>query len=113
MNYTVYIGTNASNISTLLATGNSVNNGTYPHLYYSAIDYSTKYYWRLSVNDGVIFRNRTLNFMTGMGDKLIIIDNTNYGLLSIFGVLGLFGLAFSLKKAKSIKKRKKSAKRKR
>lgn len=71
MNYSVYTGVNASDCIHLLASGSNVDNGTYNcNEYYNATNY-TRYFYRISANDGTEWLNETLWFNCSTEPQMI------------------------------------------
>jgi len=91
MNYSIYIGDNATSCDTLLFSDANVTNGTQfdaNHLYYSATNY-TAYYWRVQVDDGWLWINEIFNFT--LYAEAEIIDTPGFEivlfLVSLFAII--------------------------
>ena len=63
MNMSIYYGT-VGNVNTLLTTHTNVANGTYNADYFTASNRTTTYYWRVQVDDGTNYENKTYSFTT-------------------------------------------------
>jgi len=106
MNYSVFVGDSLGNCSTLLANGSGVANGSYSGgLYWLAVNASESYYWRVAVDDGVLFVNESFVFNVssgGVGSGLIVMKDMfalvvamaglGFGVMSLGIVLWLVGL---------------------
>lgn len=98
MNYTVYVGNSSENTSTVLASANGVSNGTYNHLYVTAVNSSEDYFWRVYVTDGSLYDNETFNFDVGLGMGGFLALGNNFAFVLAIGgwVFGVAGLILAL-----------------
>lgn len=64
MNYSIFYGLSEGNENILINSSQNVVNNTFNSLFFQASDYSTVYYWRVMLDDGLFYTNYTFNFRT-------------------------------------------------
>jgi len=96
MNYSIYSGTNLSNVTTLLTNVSSVYNGTYDYIFISASNY-TDYYWRIQVVSGDVEINEYLVFTPYLSGGQMI-STPGFELLLFF--MSLFVAVYMFKRRK-------------
>jgi hypothetical protein len=90
LNISFYYGPSLDSTPYLLKEYTEQDNGTYTALDYEVTEKEKKYYWRISVNDGVNFVNQSLIF-TSETEVNIIADNSGRAIFSICLILGIVG----------------------
>jgi type IV secretory pathway VirB6-like protein len=111
MNYTIYVGNSSENTTIEIANASGVANGTYHDLHYLATNNTQTYYWRVYVNDGILFTNETFSFSLTSGAGGMISMGNSFALVLalggwIFGIGGILLAVFILTSKKG-KRRKK------
>jgi len=91
MNVTWYYGTNESDINNILGTDLNISNSTIAKLDFNASQKGIRYYWRVSVDDGINFINATYSFLT---EGVLYLPSQRINIFSIVGVFGLFAFVF-------------------
>ena len=101
MNVTWYVGTNSSNVNTLLGTDNNIGNGTIYKQYIQATTNYTTYYWRINATDENNTVEYIYQFTTARTLPTIITTGgggINPMVFAIIGILGIFGIFGFMKK---------------
>jgi len=93
MNISWYYGLSEGNETIFLGFDNDIVNSTQNELFYTAINHSTNYFWRIQVDDGINVGNRTYHFMTD-SDVSFISGGSSAGIVGIVGIIGVVGLIF-------------------
>jgi len=98
MNYSIYLGTSASNCNIWLCNFSNVCNGTHRNdsQYYSAINFSTEYHWRVQADDGANSINESFSFncsrqggggVTGYGAAMAIATGSLMLVVVVFALV--------------------------
>jgi len=102
MNISFYYGLSINNTNHVMKTFNNVGNNTFNALFLNAVNHSTWFYWRVMVDDGTNYVNKTYVFMTESRNMLI--PNGFNSIPMVFGlcgvIMGFYAVVIHLKKKK-------------
>jgi len=89
-NISWYYGLSSGNETNLIDTDNNINNGTYTVLFYQVDNYTTFYYWRVWLNDGVHHVNYTYSFKTKNLGAGVMPQRNSIAIMAMFSFVLIF-----------------------